>query len=255
MEQYALKGYMAHNPDEKLKDIVAGMLYEDIINLKIRPGTKLNINQMAAELGISRTPVADAVAHLTDIGFVTPHENTNGSYVLSLDIDDMMKLYRVRDAIESEAASQCAHNMDEQTIYRLNGLAEAFKDSVLRRDVRGMKDTDMPFHRLIIESCGNPYIVSSYENILPKLTMYQSSMLNFIGDESRANNPWLSNVMYNHTSIVSAIRMRMPDLARSAMSDHIDSSLSFISFFGLDSRNPFEGIFRTTYSKRAFSPW
>ncbi len=241
MEQYALKQYMVQNPDEKLKDIVAGMLYDDIINLRIRPGTKLNINQMAAELGISRTPVADAVAHLTDIGFVISHENASGSFVLSLDIDDMIKLYRVRDAIESEAASLCAHNMDEEAIYRLNGLADAFKDSVLKRDVRGMKDTDMPFHRLIIDSCGNPYIVSSYEHILPRLTMYQSSMLNFIGDESSVNNPWLSNVVYNHTSVVSAIRMRMPDLARSAMSDHIDSSLNFISLAGLDNRNPFDG--------------
>ena len=240
MEQYTLKQYMAEFPDDKLKDIVTRMLYDDIINLRIRPGTKLNVNQMAADLGISRTPVAEAVAHLTDIGFVTSRENVSGSFVLSLDIDDMIKLYRVRDAIESEAASLCAHNMNDQTIYRLNGLAEAFKESVLKRDVRGMRDTDMPFHRLIIESCDNPYIVSCYEHILPKLTMYQSSMLNFIGDDSSAGNPWLANVVYNHTSVVSAIRMRMPDLARSAMSDHIDSSLNFISLAGLDKRNPFE---------------
>ena len=101
MEQYTLKQYMAEFPDDKLKDIVARMLYDDIINLRIRPGTKLNINQMAAELGISRTPVAEAVAYLTDIGFVISRENASGSFVLSLDIDDMIKLYRVRDAIES----------------------------------------------------------------------------------------------------------------------------------------------------------
>ncbi len=240
MEQYMLKQYMMQYPNEKLKDIVSRMLYDDIINLRIPPGTKLNINQIATELGISRTPVADAVAHLTDIGFVVSRENANGSFVLSLDIDDMIKLYQVRDAIESEAASLCAHNMDEQTIYRLSALAEAFRESVRKRDVRGMKDTDMPFHRLIIDSCGNPYIADSYEHLLPKLTMYQSSMLNFIGDENSEKNPWLSKVMYNHTSVVSAIRMRMPDLARRAMSEHIDSSLSFISLSGPDSKNPFE---------------
>ena len=240
MEQYRLKQYMMQYPNEKLKDIVSRMLYDDIINLRIPPGTKLNINQIATELGISRTPVADAVAHLTDIGFVVSRENASGSFVLSLDIDDMIKLYQVRDAIESEAASLCAHNMDEQTIYRLNALAEAFRESVRKRDVRGMKDTDMPFHRLIIDSCGNPYIADSYEHLLPKLTMYQSSMLNFIGDENSEKNPWLSKVMYNHTSVVSAIRMRMPDLARRAMSEHIDSSLSFISLSGPDSKTPFE---------------
>ena len=240
MDHQKLKQYMAQYPNEKLKDIVSIMLYEDIINLRIAPGTKLNINQIATDLGISRTPVADAVAHLTDIGFVVSRENASGSFVLSLDIGDMIKLYQVRDAIECEAASLSAHNMDEQTLYRLNGLADVFKESVRKRDVLGMKDTDMPFHRLIIDSCGNPYIIDSYEHILPKLTMYQSSMLNMIASADSKNNPWLSKVMYNHTAIVSAIRMRMPELARRAMSEHIDSSLSFISFSGVKNKDPFD---------------
>ena len=80
MEQYRLKQYMMQSPNEKLKDIVSRMLYDDIINLRIPPGTKLNINQIATELGISRTPVADAVAHLTDIGFVVSRENASGSF-------------------------------------------------------------------------------------------------------------------------------------------------------------------------------
>ena len=68
MDHKKLKQYMTQYPNEKLKDIVSIMLYEDIINLRIAPGTKLNINQIATDLGISRTPVADAVAHLTEIG-------------------------------------------------------------------------------------------------------------------------------------------------------------------------------------------
>ena len=241
MDKYALKKCIDENPEKKLRDIVAGLIYDDIINLRIRPGAKLNINQMASELGISRTPVAEAVAYLTDIGFVVQYEGMSGSYVLSLDMSDMIKLYRVRDAIESEAAALCAHNVSDDTVYRLNRLAEAFKTSVMKRDVMGMKDTDMPFHRLIIEECGNPYILSSYENILPRLTMYQSSMLNFIADEASRLNPWLPNVTYNHISIVSAIRMRMPELARKTMSDHIDASLSFLSVAG-EKRNPFENL-------------
>lgn len=242
MDKYALKQHIDENPEEKLRDIVTGLIYDDIINLRIRPGTKLNINQMASELGISRTPVAEAVAYLTDVGFVVQYEGTSGSYVMSLDMGDMINLYRIRNAIESEAAALCAHNLSEDTIFRLNGLAEAFKTSVMKRDVLGMKDTDMPFHRLLVEGCGNPYILSCYESILPRLTMYQSSMLNFIADEKSLNNPWLPNVTYNHTAIVSAIRMRIPELAHSAMNDHIDASLSFLSMSGVETRNPFEKL-------------
>ncbi|MDO4982764.1 MAG: GntR family transcriptional regulator [Eubacteriales bacterium] len=239
MDRYALKKTIDENPEKKLRDIVAELIYDDIINLRICPGTKLNVNQMASELGISRTPVAEAVAYLTDIGFVVQLEGVSGSYVMSLDMGDMINLYRVRDAIESEAAALCAHTVSEDTIYRLNGLAEAFKTSVMKRDIPGMKDTDMPFHRLLIEECGNPYIMSCYESILPRLTMYQSSMLNFIANEASRSNPWLPNVTYNHTAIVSAIRMRIPELARRAMSDHIDASLSFLTMAGDNAKKPF----------------
>ena len=232
MEQFRLKQIMNENPDAKLRDLVAQLLYDDIINLKINPGAKLNVNQIAASLGISRTPVAEAIGKLTEIGFVVQHPGQTGSFVLELNLNDMISLYRVRTAIESEAASICAPVVDDDTLRELAALADAFKDSVIKRDIDGMRDTDMPFHQLIIKSCGNPYIIQCYEQLLPKLTMYQASMLQFITDSGSDGNPWMPSVKYNHISVVSAIRMRMPELARQAMSEHVDSSLSFTALSG-----------------------
>ncbi len=227
MEQYSLQQRIAESPEAKLRDIVTEMLYEAIISLKIAPGTKLNVNQLAMSLGISRTPVAEAIQNLTLRGFIVSKPGHNGSYVLDLNLVDMTNLYRVRSAIESEAAALCAYTVGEDTLRELTLLAEAFKESVTNRDIQGMKDTDMPFHQLIVASCNNPYVCQSYEVILPKLTMYQSSMLNFIANSDSSTNPWIPRVTFNHTSVVSAIRMRMPELARQAMMDHVDSSLSF----------------------------
>ena len=176
MDKYKLQQTMQESPDAKLRDLVMKLLYEDIVSLRISPGSKLNVNQIAASLGISRTPVAEAISSLTEIGFVVAHPGQAGSFVMDLSLHDMINLYRVRDAIESEAAALCAHNADDEVVHELSLLADAFKDSVIRRDIRGMKDTDMPFHRLIVDSCGNPYIVQSYEQILPKLTMYLASI-------------------------------------------------------------------------------
>ena len=134
--------------------------------------------------------------------------------------------------IESEAAALAAYSADEAAVRELTMLAEGFLDSVTRRDIRGMKDTDMPFHQLLIDSCGNPYLRQSYELLLPKLTMYQSSMVEFIGKLGDEDNPWMPSVKYNHTSIISAIRLRMPELARASMADHVSASLSFTSLIG-----------------------
>ena len=241
MDRYTLQELIDRQPDAKLKDHVLKLLYDEIIALRIKPGTRLNVNQLASQLGISRTPVAEAVMELTEMGFVVSRPEQAGSFVLELSLPDMISLYQVRDAIESEAAFLCVYTADDNTIRELTHLADAFRDSVFMHDIRGMKDTDMPFHRLIVDSCGNPYLKRSYEQILPYLTRYQASMLEFIGRGSNDNNPWLSNVKYNHTAVVSAIRMRLPDLARQSMADHIASSLSFTSLSG-EGINPFSSL-------------
>ena len=70
------------------------------------------------------------------------------------------------------------------------------------------------------------------QDIVPKLTMYQASMIEFVGQQGNESNPWLSSVKYNHVSVVSAIRMRQPELARQSMADHIRTSLNFTSLSG-----------------------
>jgi DNA-binding GntR family transcriptional regulator len=232
---------MNAEPEAKLRDLVSKLIYDEIVALRIAPGARLNVNQIATSLGISRTPVAEAIAKLTDIGFAVTHPGQSGSYVLDLNLTDMISLYQVRSAIESEAAALAAYSADEAAVRELTMLAEAFHDSVTRRDIRGMKDTDMPFHHLLIDSCGNPYLRQSYELLLPKLTMYQSSMVEFIGKMGGEDNPWMPSVKYNHTSIISAIRLRMPELARTSMADHVSASLSFTSLIG-HGADPFSAI-------------
>ena len=241
MDQYRLREYMAAEPEAKLRDLVARLLHDEIVALHIAPGSRLNVNQIAASLGISRTPVAEAIASLTEIGFVTAHPGQNGSYVLDLSLKDMISLYQVRSAIESEAAALAAYSASDTAVHELTVLADAFHDSVTRRDIRGMKDTDMPFHRLLIESCGNPYLLQSYELLLPKLTMYQSSMVEFIGKTGGEDNPWMPSVAYNHSSIIAAIRLRLPEMARAAMADHVSASLSFTSLTG-QGADPFSAV-------------
>lgn len=241
MDKYQLRDYVKAEPEAKLRDQVARLLYDEIIALRIAPGSRLNVNQIAASLGISRTPVAEAITRLTEIGFAVSHPGQSGSYVLDLSLKDMISLYQVRSAIESEAAALAAYNASDAAVRELTVLAEAFHDSVTRRDTRGMKETDMPFHRLLIESCGNPYLLQSYELLLPKLTMYQSSMVEFVGKPGGEDNPWMPSVAYNHTSIISAIRMRMPEMARRSMADHVSASLSFTSLTG-HAADPFSAV-------------
>ena len=232
MDQKKLQECLDKNPFAKLGDVVADLLFDEIVSLTLAPYTKLNINNISKELGISRTPVTEAINQLCAIGFVEVRPNASGYYVSGLSMEELINLYNARAAIESEAAYLCAETAGYDVIAGLENMASEFKRAFQRRDSRALKEVEMPFHRLIIDSCGNPYIRKSYELLLPKLTMYQSSMLEFIGRSNNENNPWMSSVKFNHLSVVSAIRMRMPLLARQSMADHVDASMNFTTLSG-----------------------
>lgn len=114
MNNELLQQYIKANPKWKLKDVVVQLMYDQIINLKILPATKLNINQLAQNLGISRTPVAEAVGELMEKGLIVNRDDNPGYYVMNLNINDMIDLYRVRTALECEAAAVCTERASAQ---------------------------------------------------------------------------------------------------------------------------------------------
>lgn len=247
MNRAQLQVYLDANPSAKLRDIVSQMLYDEIVSLRIAPGTKLNVNSIASGLGISRTPVAEAILNLCDMGFVVSKPDISGFFVIDLNLSDMIDLYDVRAAIECEAAALCTERADKDTVSELDRLANEFAECVIRKDYDGMIATDMPFHSLIVSSCGNRYIQKCYNMLLPNLTMYQSSMIKFIS--SAAENPWSSSVIYNHVAVVEAIKMHIPDLAKQAMADHVTSSLNFTMFSGGGS-DPFATVRKAKAAKK-----
>lgn len=230
MNRSQFQDYLEKNSAAKLRDVVAEVLYDEIISLRIAPGSKLNVNSIASSLGISRTPVADAINTLYDKGFVVSKQLSSGYFVIDLNLHDMIELYDVRTAIECEAAALCTEHADEATIAELVRLADCYRDAVLRGDHDGMAAYDMPFHAVIVNNCGNRYIQKCYEMLLPNLTMYQASMIKFFS--SSDGNPWSASITYNHNAIAEAIKMRIPELAREAMSSHVTSGLNYATHCG-----------------------
>jgi DNA-binding GntR family transcriptional regulator len=236
LDRNKLQAYLEENPFAKLSDVVERMLYDEIVVLDVPPASKLNVNQIASDLGISRTPVAEAIARLQAIGFVEARPGLNGFFVTDMTLRDLISLYNARTAIESEAASLCAETADDAAVDRLEAMATEFRSVFPKQDGKALRDTDLPFHKLIVESSGNKYLLRCYNELLPNITMYQSSWIRFIDPEM--DNPWSSLVVHQHSAIVSAIRMRIPDLARRAMADHIRSSLNFVAYSD-NSADPF----------------
>ena len=97
MNREKLESYLEKNPFAKLSDVVTQILYDEIVVLDIPPASKLNINQIATDLGISRTPVVEAISRLQSIGFVEQKPHSSGFYVTDMNMRDMIDLYAARD--------------------------------------------------------------------------------------------------------------------------------------------------------------
>ena len=168
-----------------------------------------------------------------------------------MSLRDMIDLYDARMAIECEAAALCAEKASPEEISKLDSLAVEFKKAVPMMDGNRLKDTDMPFHKLIVESSGNKYLIRSYKELLPNLTMYQGSWPKFIPPEQV--NPWSSQVVHQHGAIVSAIKLHIPSLARQSMAEHIRSSLNFVAYSDTTD-DPFWIVKRSAEKNRAKQP-
>lgn len=228
MNQQLLQEHLDKNPFAKLGDVVADLLFDEIVSLNLVPATKLNINNISKELGISRTPVTEAINKLVSIGFVEVRPNASGYYVSPLTISELIELYNARAALESEAAYLCAETASLELIALLENYAADFKHAFQNRDKEALKAVELPFHKIIIENCGNKYLMECYNQLLPALTRYQNYYTEFI-DTAKAN-PWSDKIVHQHCAIVSAIRMHMPDLARSLMNEHIRSAIGQAAF-------------------------
>lgn len=231
--------YLQANPFEQLSKIVYILLFDEITSLNIKPGTKINATQIAADLDISRTPVTDAIKMLNEIGFVETSPDKNGYYVSSLNRHDIFKLYAARSAIESKAAFLCAQFSKCPNIDEMEKLADEFEKSFEYKKYEIIKSIDIPFHQLIIQSCGNDYLQECYNILKKRLQRYQWFSIKFVQKDK--NNPITSELISQHTAIVNAIKLHLPELAEKAMESHIQSCLNHTRYF-TDKLDPFKQI-------------
>jgi DNA-binding GntR family transcriptional regulator len=223
-----LQLYLDQNPFSKLNDVVYKLLYDEILSLNLAPSIKINIKQITESLNISRTPVVDALNRLYSIGIVEMHPDITGYFVSELSLLDMTNLYHTRAAIECEAAYRCAKKADSGVIQKLKQLATDFEKAMLRNDRYLVRELDLPFHKIIVESCHDKYLEQSYAQLLPNLVRYQRYCTEFI--HSDIDNPWSSEISHQHCAIVSAIKLHIPEMARQCMDEHINLCIYHAAF-------------------------
>ena len=110
---------MAKVNRQNLSSQVYSILKEMIVNHRFHPGVRLNIEQLTKKIGVSRTPVWEAVQRLIQEGLLKSIPN-RGVFMSELTPQMAIELYTVRGVLEGLAARLAAQNMDDKTIDKMN---------------------------------------------------------------------------------------------------------------------------------------
>jgi DNA-binding GntR family transcriptional regulator len=135
---------------------------------ELPPGARLRESQLAERLGISRTPVREALRRLEAQGLVA-HEPHRGVVVAELDYDQLGELYAVREVLEATAARLAARHASPEEVEVLREMAAAHAELV--EDAAGLAEANKRFHRQINRSSHNRYLNSMLENMRVNLAL------------------------------------------------------------------------------------
>ncbi len=202
-------------------------LRQAILSLAYPPGTTIRKAAICQELGVSRSPVSEAIARLSNEGLVDVIPQS-GTRVSLLSLDEIREAAFTREALEMAAAEKVAREHTEDQLAQLTRNVRLQRLLVEDHDFTGFYEADEAFHARIMEFTGYPGIASTVETISLKLKRPRILLLPETGRPMET--------IGEHEAILEAIRSRDPSAAREAMRYHLSQLVT--RFGSLESEHP-----------------
>ena len=199
-----------HRP---LREIVYEELKAQILKGDIKPGTRMMEVELAEVLGVSRTPVREAIRKLEKEGLVKI-EPRRGAYASELSVKDMVDILEVRQSMEGLAAYYCAQRINDEQKEQLRDYALAFNEAVEEGVYEDMISYDTKFHHLIVECCDNDILVHMVEQLQELVLRFRYL---YYSDFKRAEQ-----MPAEHHEIFEAVASGDAERAREASALHIN---------------------------------
>lgn len=198
-----------------LREIVFETLREAIINATLRPGERLMEIQMAEEMGVSRTPVREAIRKLELEGFVVMVPR-KGAYVAGISMKDIADVFEIRAAMEALAAGLAAERITEEELEELERILVTIGECVKNNDLEKLIEVDTEFHDILFKASRNERLVQIVSNLREQIQRFRTASLSTPGRMKYA--------LEEHKKIVEAVSERNVELAQSLAREHIENA-------------------------------
>lgn len=201
-----------------LRDVVFENLRTAILEGNLKAGQRLMEVQLAEQLGVSRTPIREAIRKLELEGLVVMLPR-KGAYVANMSFKDLIDVLEIRATLEGLAASLAAERRNDEDVIKLEKVAKEFEEGVRNADIEVVLKKDVEFHENIFLMANNKklyhLITSLWEQVHRFRVMYVS------------NNESSLSLVDEHKRILDAIKNGDCELAKKYATEHIELAEQF----------------------------
>ncbi|KJS15719.1 MAG: GntR family transcriptional regulator [Peptococcaceae bacterium BRH_c4b] len=198
-----------------LREMVFESMREAIIQGRLKPGERLMEIQLADEMGVSRTPIREAIRKLELEGFVVMVPR-KGAFVAGISVKDIVDVFEVRAALEALAAGLAAERITPDELEELERSLVAISEVSSKDDIDAIVETDTSFHELIYKASRNERLFQIVIHLKEQIQRFRTTSLSQPGRSKDA--------LEEHRKMVEAISDRNVELAQNLARDHIENA-------------------------------
>ncbi|WP_196260894.1 GntR family transcriptional regulator [Pelagibacterium limicola] len=220
-----------HMPRGSLASHVADQFRHAIVTLKLTPGTMLDKSEICARLGVSRSPVAEAMARLKSEGLIDILPQ-RGTVVSPVSLSAVEEYIFVRRGLECETVRALARSRPEGMVEALRANLERQQQVVEADDTVAFHPLDLEFHEILLKSTGYPRMkamVDTARNNLDRARQLTNSKRR------------ITEGLYQHMAITEAIEHGDGDMAARLMRKHLDDVVTEVRQLASESPHLFNG--------------
>ncbi len=200
---------------QPLREVVCESLREAIRTGKLKPGERLMEIQLSEELGVSRTPVREAIRKLEQEGYIVMMPR-RGAYVANMSIRDVNEIFEIRTALESLSNGLAAERITAEELETLQRLLVQIGRYIKEGDMDRIVETDIKFHDLLYQASRNQRLEGIISNLREQLTRFRTLSMSYPGR--------LEATLEEHRAMVDAIAQGNMEAAQQAAERHMERS-------------------------------
>lgn len=206
---------------QQLREVVAQRLRTMIARGEIGPGEWLRQERLAEALGVSYTPIREALKQLQAEGLVE-HVPYRGARVIQFSIDDVLDIYTIRCELEGLAAAAAAQCMTDTQLAELRSVHAQMIAASTPEQLQTVRELNRRFHQLIIEASGRTYLIRTLGLIWSWFPTMLWSQFPQTATSSTPNRELADNA--EHEAIVRALEVHDAEAAEHLTRHHIDQA-------------------------------